>query len=106
MAAPKVSVARPPRPSSAASSGSSSSTRSSRCSSMPPECDEPIIAVEGLTIGYGETVVLAGLDFTVATGSVFAILGGSGSGKSTLLRHLIGLDEPMRGRITVHGAPP
>ncbi len=57
-------------------------------------------------IGYGETVVLEGLDFTVASGSVFAILGGSGSGKSTLLRHMIGLEEPMRGRITVRGAAP
>jgi len=73
---------------------------------MPPECDQPIIAVEGLTIGYGDTVVLENLDFTVAAGGVFAILGGSGSGKSTLLRHLIGLEEPMLGRIAVRGAPP
>jgi phospholipid/cholesterol/gamma-HCH transport system ATP-binding protein len=73
---------------------------------MPPESDPPIIAVERLTIGYGDTVVLDDLVFTVAAGGVFAILGGSGSGKSTLLRHLIGLEEPMRGRITVRGAPP
>ena len=73
---------------------------------MPPACDEPIIVAERLTIGYGDTVVLADLDFTVAAGVIFAILGGSGSGKSTLLRQLIGLEEPMRGRIMVHGAPP
>jgi len=73
---------------------------------MPPDCDAPIIAVEDLTIGYGESVVLTGLEFNVAPGSVFAILGGSGSGKSTLLRSLIGLDEPMRGRVRVLGAPP
>lgn len=73
---------------------------------MPSECDGPIIAVERLTIGYGETVVLENLDFGVDVGGVFAILGGSGSGKSTLLRHLIGLEEPMAGRICVAGAPP
>jgi phospholipid/cholesterol/gamma-HCH transport system ATP-binding protein len=50
--------------------------------------------------------MLENVDFTVAHGDVFAILGGSGSGKSTLLRHLIGLEEPMRGTIRIGGAPP
>ena len=68
--------------------------------------DGSIIEVERLTIGYGDTVVLENLDFDVPVGGVFAILGGSGSGKSTLLRHLIGLEEPMGGRICVAGAPP
>ena len=65
-----------------------------------------MIEVDHLTVGYGETVVLENLDFVVPRGDVFAILGGSGSGKSTLLRHLIGLDEPMRGTIRIAGAPP
>jgi len=65
-----------------------------------------IIAAEALAIGYGETVVLEGLDFAVPHGEVFAILGGSGSGKSTLLRNLIGLDRPLAGRLLVDGAPP
>jgi len=73
---------------------------------MPSECDGPIIEVERLTIGYGDTVVLENLDFGVLAGGVFAILGGSGSGKSTLLRHLIGLEQPLSGRIRVRGAPP
>src|SRR5262249_27419402 len=73
---------------------------------MPSAGDGPIITVEHLTIGYGETVVLENLDFTVPRGAVFAILGGSGSGKSTVLRHLIGLETPMRGTILVNGAPP
>jgi phospholipid/cholesterol/gamma-HCH transport system ATP-binding protein len=58
-----------------------------------------MIEVERLTIGYGERVVLEGLDFTIAHGQVFAILGGSGCGKSTLLRHLIGLETPMGGAL-------
>jgi phospholipid/cholesterol/gamma-HCH transport system ATP-binding protein len=65
-----------------------------------------MIEVERLTIGYGERVVLEGLDFTIAHGQVFAILGGSGCGKSTLLRHLIGLETPMDGAIRIAGAPP
>jgi phospholipid/cholesterol/gamma-HCH transport system ATP-binding protein len=65
-----------------------------------------MIEVERLTLGYGDTVVLENLDFTVPRGDVFAILGGSGSGKSTLLRALIGLDEPLRGTIRIACSPP
>ena len=65
-----------------------------------------MIAVERLSIGYGETAILEDLDFAVPDGEVFAILGGSGSGKSTLLRILIGLDTPLAGRVLVGGAPP
>src|SRR5262245_53704012 len=73
---------------------------------MPSECEHPIIEAHALTIGYGEVVILEGLDFTVPAGDVFAILGSSGSGKSTLLRNLIGLDLPLAGEILVDGAPP
>ena len=65
-----------------------------------------MISVERLSIGYGETVILEDLDFSVPAGDVFAILGSSGSGKSTLLRNLIGLDLPLAGRVLVGGAPP
>lgn len=73
---------------------------------MPSDADAPIIAARGVAVGYGETVVLRGLDFTVAPGTIFAILGGSGSGKSTLLRALIGLDPILAGTLLVDGAPP
>ena len=61
------------------------------------------IEVQDLTIGYGSYVVLTDLDFEVRQGEVFVIMGRSGSGKSTLLRHLMGLDEPMRGEIRHRG---
>jgi phospholipid/cholesterol/gamma-HCH transport system ATP-binding protein len=48
-------------------------------------------------------VLLENLDFQVADGEIFVILGGSGCGKSTLLRHLIGLEQPLRGTIRVRG---
>src|SRR5439155_904948 len=73
---------------------------------MPSAAEVPMIEVEHLTVGYGDTVVLEDLDFTVPRGDVFAILGGSGRGKSTLLRALIGLEEPMRGTVRIAGAPP
>src|SRR5216117_2319535 len=73
---------------------------------MPSAAEPPMIEVERLTVGYGDTVVLENLDFTVSRGDVFAILGGSGSGKSTLLRALIGLEEPLHGVIRLAGASP
>ena len=59
---------------------------------------EPIIRVENLTAGYGETMILRGLVRRPA-GEVFVILGGSGCGKSTLLKHMIGLYRPVEGRV-------
>src|SRR6266567_4573336 len=63
-----------------------------------------LIEVRDLTIGYGDRLVLEGINFDVRRGEVFAILGVSGSGKSTLLKHLIGLYQPMRGDVLISGA--
>src|SRR5213593_1622892 len=73
---------------------------------MPSAAEQSMIEVEHLAVGYGDTVVLENLDFTVSRGDVFAILGGSGSGKSTLLRALIGLQKPLHGAIRIAGALP
>lgn len=66
----------------------------------------PLISVEDLSVGYGDTLLLEHVSFEVARGDVFIILGGSGCGKSTLLRHLVGLDAPIAGQIRVAGQPP
>ena len=63
-----------------------------------------LIEVRDLTVGYGDRVVLEGLNFGVRRGEVFAILGASGSGKSTLLKHLIGLYHPIKGDVLISGA--
>ncbi len=60
---------------------------------------EPVIGVRGLTMAYGDFVLMRDLDFEVRRGDVFVIMGGSGCGKSTLLRHLLGLKEPAEGEI-------
>lgn len=61
------------------------------------------IEVRGLTMAYGERVVMQDLAFSVHRGDVFVVMGGSGSGKSTLLRHLLGLLEPASGEIFYEG---
>jgi len=60
---------------------------------------EDHITVRGLTMAFGDFVVMHDLDFTVKRGSIFFIMGGSGCGKSTLLRHMIGLNEPAKGEV-------
>lgn len=50
-----------------------------------------------------EVVALQGLDLTVETGEVMAIIGNSGSGKSTLLNMLGGLERPSAGKLEVDG---
>ncbi|HLF98820.1 MAG TPA: ATP-binding cassette domain-containing protein [Methylococcaceae bacterium] len=59
----------------------------------------PPIRVSGLTMAYGDFVIQKDLSFTVERGDIFIIMGGSGCGKSTLLRHLIGLQQPARGKV-------
>ena len=62
---------------------------------------EAKLRVEGLTIGFGDTIVQHDVSFTVAPGSIFAIMGGSGCGKSTLLKAMIGLLRPSAGTFHV-----
>ncbi len=64
---------------------------------------EALFIIRGLTKGYGDKVVLAGLDFDVQRGESLVILGGSGSGKSVTLRQLNGLDQPDAGTVVFDG---
>lgn len=63
----------------------------------------PHITVQGLTMGYGNFILMRDLDFVINRGDVFIIMGGSGCGKSTLMKILIGLKSPAAGRIYYDG---
>jgi branched-chain amino acid transport system ATP-binding protein len=60
---------------------------------------EPLLTVQGLCAGYGETEVLRGVDLTVDTGEIVAVLGSNGVGKSTLNRALSGVVRARAGSI-------
>jgi phospholipid/cholesterol/gamma-HCH transport system ATP-binding protein len=65
--------------------------------------DEPIIRVVDLDAGYDGVAILKDINFDVKRGEVFGILGGSGGGKSTLMKHMIGLNEPIKGHVYIDG---
>ena len=55
--------------------------------------------------GYGNVQVLHGVNLTVPTGSVVALLGANGAGKTTTLKVIAGLMAPTRGTIRLDGRP-
>ena len=61
------------------------------------------IAVRDLYVGFGERLVMKGLDLDVYRGEVLGFVGGSGAGKSVLTRAILGLLPKRSGSITVFG---
>jgi heme exporter protein A len=53
---------------------------------------------------FGDFPALREVAFTVASGSVVALLGRNGAGKTTLLRILAGLAKPSKGSVKIYGA--
>src|SRR6476620_5281852 len=73
----------------------------------PPEQERHAVGVQvrGLRKSFNGQLVLKGIDFEVAPGEIFVIMGPSGSGKSVLLKHIIGLETPDEGEILIDGQP-
>jgi phospholipid/cholesterol/gamma-HCH transport system ATP-binding protein len=61
------------------------------------------VSIEGLSKSFGRSEVLKNVTFSVAPGEIFVLMGPSGSGKSVLLKHIVGLEQPSAGRVTVAG---
>ena len=62
-----------------------------------------MLDVRHLEVSYGATQVLRDVSFSVAEGSIVALLGGNGSGKTTTLNVLSGLVAPQGGTVTLDG---
>jgi len=56
-----------------------------------------------VTKRYGKLTALDSLDLAVPDGSIYLLAGQNGAGKSTALRHILHLEEPDAGTITVLG---
>lgn len=64
---------------------------------------DAIIKVRDLKVGFGERLVLDGLDLDVMRGEILGFVGASGAGKSVLMRTIIGLLPKRSGAIEVLG---
>jgi branched-chain amino acid transport system ATP-binding protein len=62
-----------------------------------------LLAIEGLTAGYGESTVLTDISLTIGEGESFALLGRNGMGKTTLLNSIIGVTRRLGGSIRLGG---
>jgi phospholipid/cholesterol/gamma-HCH transport system ATP-binding protein len=61
------------------------------------------VAVDHLCKSFGELEVLKDVTFEVKPGEIFVLMGPSGTGKSVLLRHVVGLEAPTSGKVTING---
>ncbi|MFQ5591078.1 MAG: ABC transporter ATP-binding protein [Phycisphaerae bacterium] len=92
-----------------ASSASAAGTHSAVADHRPqklnsrttPHCT---VEVEGVSHSYGTHAALRDVTFSVARGSLFALLGPNGSGKTTLFKILATMLAPTAGRVVVAGA--
>ena len=64
---------------------------------------EVIIQVRDLEVGFGERLILKGLDLDVYRGEILGFVGPSGQGKSVLTRAILGINPKRAGTIEVFG---
>ncbi|MGI6037172.1 MAG: metal ABC transporter ATP-binding protein [Limnochordia bacterium] len=66
----------------------------------------PYVELQGISVGYGQKLVLEDINWQVKRGTIAAVIGPNGGGKSTLLRTIVGNLTPRQGRVLVHGKEP
>ena len=80
-----------------------STDREAELSAPPGGPGASRLRAEGVRLGYGDHIVVDGLDLDVLPGTVTAVIGPNGCGKSTLLRALGRLLSPTAGQVLLDG---
>ena len=62
-----------------------------------------MLEIKSLEAGYGETLILRGINLTVPEGALVAVLGANGAGKTTLNMTISGVVRPRGGEIRFAG---
>jgi urea transport system ATP-binding protein len=70
---------------------------------MTTTATRPALAVSGLEVSIGGSLILRGVNLTLQPDSVFCLMGRNGVGKSTTLKALVGLLPADSGTITLDG---
>jgi len=63
----------------------------------------PVLQGKGISMKFGEALVLDSVDVEFYLGKVYGVVGENGAGKSTLLKMITGVAFPTEGTITVNG---
>jgi manganese/zinc/iron transport system ATP- binding protein len=63
------------------------------------------LAIEDMTVAYGEKPVLWDIDLQIPEGRLAAIVGPNGAGKSTLIKATLGLIPSASGAVRIYGKP-
>jgi len=66
-----------------------------------PRLGDSVIEVNDLRKGYGDTVLIEDLTFSLPRAGIVGVIGANGAGKTTLFRMLVGDEAPDRGTITI-----
>ena len=64
---------------------------------------EKFLSVEGLSMSFGDSPILAGIELALRKGEFVTLIGHSGCGKSTLLNLVAGLTRPSAGTVLLAG---
>ena len=96
-------TSRTASPMPSARSGEQPAAGAALAAASPVLDTEPPVAVTDLSVAFGSTLVLSGIDLTVTTGESVALLGANGSGKSTLVKTILGLNPIRTGGVRLFG---
>lgn len=70
---------------------------------MVKMAEEKIMHIQDLWAGYGEKVVLQGINLSIEEGEFLSLVGPNGAGKSTLLKCMTKIVSPKRGKVLFRG---
>lgn len=62
---------------------------------------QSVMNIDNLHVGYGNELIIKGVDIEIGKGELVGIIGPNGSGKTTLLRAMTGILRPMQGTVSV-----
>ena len=68
-----------------------------------PIVERPLLAVDALSVSYGEAKAVTDVSFRLESGRAVAVLGANGAGKSSLAAALVGVVRPTGGRVWFDG---
>jgi urea transport system ATP-binding protein len=82
---------------------SAASQPTAESTSASAESVAPLLTVDHLTAGYGESQILTELSFSVPVAGAVCLLGRNGVGKTTTLKSIVGLIRPRSGHVMFNG---